>query len=107
MALTFSLEKNGLLCEVSGDVDHHSAKLLRDEMDKALERYMPENLYIDLSGVSFMDSSGIGLVLGRYRNQANRGGKTAVIVPEGRIRRILTMAAADKLVALLGSKEEI
>ena len=104
MALSFFLEHEGLVAEISGDIDHHSAKYLREEIDRACEKYLPKALYIDLSELSFMDSSGIGLVLGRYRNMAKRGGDTYVIVPEGRIRKILTMAAADKLVKLLDKR---
>ncbi len=104
MTVSFTLEENGLCAEITGDIDHHSAKAIRDEIDKACSKYLPDVLYLDLSGVSFMDSSGIGLVLGRYRNMKNRGGNTAVIVPEGKTKRILIMAAADKLVKFYDTK---
>ena len=52
---------------LSGELDHHSAKEMRQAVDDAVELNMPSKLVLDFKGVSFMDSSGIGLVMGRYR----------------------------------------
>lgn len=107
MSLSFSLEDNVLIAEISGDIDHHSAKTLRDEIDKACDKYLPDTLCIDLNSVGFMDSSGIGLVLGRYQYMQKKGKKTVAVVPEGKIKRILVMAATDKFVRFYEKREEI
>lgn len=104
MSLSFTLEENGLYVEISGDIDHHSAKVIREEIDRATEKYLPDTLYLDLSQVTFMDSSGIGLVLGRYKNMAKRKGEVAVVVPSGKIKQILIMAATDKFVKFYDTK---
>ena len=57
----------GLTAWLSGELDHHAAGTIREQVDHAVERYHPRELTLDFSGVGFMDSSGIGLVMGRYR----------------------------------------
>ena len=58
---------------LSGELDHHTAKPMREAIDNAIELNMPSLLVLDFSAVSFMDSSGIGLVMGRYRNLQKTG----------------------------------
>ena len=53
---------------LSGELDHHTARIMREAIDNAIELNMPTALVLDFKDVSFMDSSGIGLVMGRYRN---------------------------------------
>ncbi len=107
MSLSFTLEENCLYAEISGEIDHHSAKTLRDEIDKACDKYLPDKLCIDLSELGFMDSSGIGLVLGRYQYMKRKGKETIAVVPQGRIRQILVWAATDKFVRFYEKREDI
>lgn len=107
MSLSFTLEENCLYAEISGEIDHHSAKTLRGEIDKACDKYLPDKLCIDLSELGFMDSSGIGLVLGRYQYMKRKGKETVAVVPQGRIRQILVWAATDKFVRLYEKREDI
>ena len=67
--------KDGILCvKLSGDIDHHSAKSVRDSVDDLIRRNNPLEFELDLSAVEFMDSSGLGLVLGRYKKLLETGG---------------------------------
>ena len=59
---------------LSGDIDHHAAREMRRELDEVIERSQPELLIIDMENVGFMDSSGIGLILGRLRAVRACGG---------------------------------
>ena len=52
---------------LDGEIDHHSASVMRNEIDAAVEKNMPTMLVLDFRDVTFMDSSGIGLVMGRYK----------------------------------------
>ena len=63
---------------LKGDIDHHSADGLREKLDKLIDREMPECLILDFSEVGLMDSSGIGLILGRYKKLKARGGRLCV-----------------------------
>ncbi len=76
---------------LSGELDHHSANDVRAKLDKLIEDPSILELVLDLSGVTFMDSSGLGVILGRYRTVTARGGRvllSAVPVPIDRIFRM-------------------
>ena len=64
-----TIETNGdtMVARLSGELDHHHTQKLREEIDRNVQKERPARLALDFAGVEFMDSSGIGLVLGRYR----------------------------------------
>ena len=63
--VTFSFSEKTLTAHLSGEIDHHSAKPVREAVDSELFKMRPEVLVLDFSRVKFMDSSGIGLIIGR------------------------------------------
>ena len=63
---------------LQGEIDHHTAGNIRNRTDNEILRHSPEELILDFSGVSFMDSSGVGLVIGRYKLAVSRGCRTVV-----------------------------
>ena len=63
----FLQDKSKLTVLLQGEIDHHGAQIIRTEIDSRILRYMPKLVIMDFSGVTFMDSSGIGLVLARSR----------------------------------------
>ena len=67
MGVTLSNQDGVLTAALTGDIDHHTARELRLAIDEAIERDKPGLLLLDFQGVDFMDSSGIGLVMGRYK----------------------------------------
>ena len=81
---------------LSGDIDHHAAREMRRELDEVIERSQPELLIIDMENVGFMDSSGIGLILGRLRAVRACGGD--IIIKNAR----LEIAGVIKLSGLAG-----
>ncbi len=89
-----------LYVRLQGDIDHHSAKYIREDIDKELYKYQPETVIIDLSSVEFMDSSGLGLILGRYTKVNMLGGVIKVANPSEKIEEILLMAGVDKLIPI-------
>ncbi|MGN1080967.1 MAG: anti-sigma factor antagonist [Acutalibacteraceae bacterium] len=82
---------------ICGEIDHHIAKELRDEIDKSIETYRPELLILDFRDVTFMDSSGIGLVMGRYKKVREYGGKTEISNPSPQIAKVMKIAGLDRL----------
>ena len=69
-------EENGALTVfLSGDIDHASARSMMLALDKEVARRAPGLLRVDMSGVTFMDSSGVGIILGRYRKISCFGGR--------------------------------
>ena len=59
---------------LSGELDHQTAREMREAIDSSVELNMPSTLVLNFKNISFMDSSGIGLVMGRYRNISKTGG---------------------------------
>ena len=80
-------DKGVLTAVLSGEIDHHAASDMRITIDGQAQRFKPRTLELDFSKVSFMDSSGVGLVMGRYRNMQMLGGKLRVVnVPERHLK---------------------
>ena len=98
--LVFEYEKHTLHARLSGEIDHHSAVLLREEIDRELFSRQPSALVLDLSCVSFMDSSGLGLVMGRYTKAAELGCKFALQGCSDRIKKIFAMSGMDKIISV-------
>lgn len=89
-----------LTLRVSGELDHHSVYPIREEADRELAIRRPKMLVLDLSGIAFMDSSGLGYILGRYGKAQTLGASMEVIGASTQIMRILALAGADKLIKI-------
>lgn len=103
MDLTVWNEKDKLYVRVSGEMDHHAVKDTRREVDELIVRNRPETLLLDLSRIDFMDSSGLGFVLGRLRKMNELKGTVTVVNPARRVEEMLRMAGAEKLVRIVHS----
>ncbi len=89
--------RDGLFCVyLYGEIDHHSAVSLREELDRHLLRERPRRLVINLSRIEFMDSSGLGLLMGRYRLMRELGGTVALSAPNARVMKILRLAGMER-----------
>lgn len=87
-----------LIIQLDGDLDHHSTGKLRERIDRELKRTGAINAAFDFSNVSFMDSSGIGFIMGRYKIVRALGGKVILYGISDNVRRIIEMSGIDKLV---------
>ena len=83
---------------INGEIDHHTSKEIRDKIDSEIESINPASLVIDLGDVSFMDSSGVGIILGRYKLMRSIGGKIQIKSPKKEIKRILSLSGVERLV---------
>lgn len=97
MVIRMGTDQSGLTVWLSGELDHHAARELREQIDSAIERSAAKRLRLDFSGVTFMDSSGIGLIMGRYRLMQSRGGSLTVVGASERLRRVMKLAGLEKL----------
>ena len=86
-----------LTLELSGEIDHHSAAELRDKVDKAYERSGCKHIVFDFTDVAFMDSSGIGMIIGRYKNAEKRGGQVALAGMCREVQRIFDISGLSKI----------
>ncbi len=93
-----------LIINISGDIDHHSAAPIREEIDTSLYIYRAGTVILDLSLVDFMDSSGLGLILGRYRKITALGGQLVIADPSPSAEKLLTLAGTEKIITIKRSE---
>ena len=86
---------------LKGEIDHHGAAGVREEIDACLYRTRPKVAVLDLSGIDFMDSSGLGLIMGRYALQKELGGKLVVLNPTGSVMRMIRLAGLERLIRIV------
>ena len=105
MPVEIDIDERSVTAYISGEIDHHNAAKLRNDIDEAVENAYPEILVLDFGGVTFMDSSGIGLVIGRCKLMKNISGKIAVINAPKYIKKVMRMAGIEKLISEENKKE--
>ncbi len=93
-------EPEKLTAELSGELDHHNAKEIRETVDFAVREQLPPTLVLDFSKVTFMDSSGIGLILGRSHLMEEYGGVLEIHNPSPQIRKVLRLSGTDRLAVI-------
>ena len=89
---------------LSGEIDRHTAAEMRTEIDNSVEEHKPTLLVLDFKNVSFMDSSGIGLVMGRYKTISELDGELAIINTSPGIGKVMRLAGMERL-AKIGMEE--
>ena len=87
-----------------GEIDNHNAKEIRQELDSFILSNQPKELSIDFKDISFMDSSGIGLIIGRHKLITECGGKLIVKNPQLYIKRVLKLSGIERLVKITCDK---
>ncbi|KAA8782255.1 anti-sigma F factor antagonist [Paenibacillus polysaccharolyticus] len=89
-----------LIVRLSGELDHHTADMVRMQMDEAIQRRQCEHLVLSLKDLEFMDSSGLGVILGRYKLIKNKGGKMVVCDVNPPVYRLLEMSGLFKIMPI-------
>jgi len=97
MKIAFSNEKNALVMKIEGEVDHRYAIQIRREADRKIVTYPDKTFIIDLTGVSFMDSSGIGVIIGRYKLVTSFGSEVLIVSSNSTVEKILDMSGIKKI----------
>ena len=105
MPVEIDIDEKNVTAYLSGEIDHHNAAGLREEIDEAVENFWPEVLVLDFGGVTFMDSSGIGLVMGRYKLMKNLSGRIMIENAPKNIKKVMRMAGIEKLLSEESRKE--
>ena len=100
MRLKMDKQDGCLVVGLLGELDHHGATELRETVDAEIESTGPSCLVLDFSGVEFMDSSGFGFVMGRYKKMHRTGGTVTVRGARGHVKKMLELSGAGKYVTL-------
>ena len=104
----FDSEFTGTVLKIKlrGEIDHHSAVAVRSAIDDMIRSRRPCELVIDMSAVDFMDSSGLGLIMGRYALIKRYGGKMAVLDPSPAVQKMMNLAGMERMVPIRTSKKK-
>lgn len=102
MSIEINVTGEVVTAHLKGELDHHTAKAMREAIDDAVDLNMPTLLILDFKDITFMDSSGIGLVMGRYRNLIKSGAELHITGAPPQIYRMFKLAGIEKLAKLEG-----
>ena len=95
------IKNRTLLFEITEELDHHEAEKLRKRTDYEIQRLMPKKVIFDFENVKFMDSAGIGLIIGRYKQIKSIGGKMELINVNEKIKKIFEMSGILKIINIV------
>ena len=94
-----------LRIKLRGEIDHHSAVAVRSAIDTMIRSKLPKELIVDMSAVDFMDSSGLGLIMGRYNTMKEIGGEIKVADPSPGTEKIMRLAGMERIVKVIHTAE--
>ncbi len=97
LQVKFSNKGSILIVGIIGELDHHSAQYIRDKIDAEMIKATTKNIIFDFSKVTFMDSSGIGVIMGRYKNIQKLNGKAVIVSVNSQIKRIFDMSGLFRI----------
>lgn len=95
--VSFYKEGQSLIAGINCDLDHHAAKGVREAIDKKIFENQPRVLVLDFSGVSFMDSSGIGLILGRAEVCRTVGARVNITGLNPHLSKLISLSGIDRI----------
>ncbi len=102
----FKVINDYLMIRLPEEIDHHGSAAISSKADRYILSGRVENVVFDFERTTFMDSSGIGIILGRYRKVACFGGKVYAVNADSRIRRILLMSGLERIVEIMDTKKK-
>lgn len=100
MKIDIKTENGTAIATLSGEIDHHNARELRAELDRYIITAQPRELAMDFGNITFMDSSGIGLIMGRSKLMKECGGRLEVRNTQPYIRRVLRLSGIERIVSI-------
>jgi stage II sporulation protein AA (anti-sigma F factor antagonist) len=106
MYLKFQNEDEKLVVYMMGELDHHSAEEVRSKIDDRLDRDNVSKLIMDFTNVTFMDSSGIGVVIGRYKKISLKKGDICITNVNNSVKRVFDLSGMFKIIKLYNDVEQ-
>lgn len=98
MYLKFEKKNDKLIVDFIGELDHHSAEEVRVKVDDRIERDNIKKLILNFSGVTFMDSSGIGVVVGRFKKISSLGGNLSITNISNNVKKVFELSGLFKII---------
>ena len=98
MPVTCKEDKRRLTAAVTGELDHHGARAVMEELDRRIDLAQPRELTLDLSGLTFTDSSGIAVLLRTYRRMAQSQGSMRVVNTPAQAGKVFKAAGLERII---------
>ena len=95
------IEDKLLLFEFTEELDHHASEKIRKRADYEIQRFMPKKVLFDFRRVCFMDSAGIGLIVGRYKTTTSYGGIVEIVNVNDKVRKVFEMSGILKIIPII------
>jgi stage II sporulation protein AA (anti-sigma F factor antagonist) len=105
LMMDFEVKQDVLIIRLSGELDHHTAEELREKVTDTLERESIRHIVFNLEHLTFMDSSGLGVILGRYKQIKNLGGEMIVCSISPTVKRLFEMSGLFKIIRLENNEQ--
>ena len=107
MSLQVDMEtsRGTLIVRLKGELDHHTAEYLKARIEQAIARGDTNHIVLSMKGLTFMDSSGLGVIIGRYKQVTARGGKLVVCDVHPSIYRLFEMSGLFKILSIQDSEQ--
>ncbi|CEI73974.1 MULTISPECIES: anti-sigma F factor antagonist [Romboutsia] len=106
--INYYLEQKTLTIEfVFTELDHHITNEVRDEIDNILLSKPIKNIIFDFRNIKFMDSSGIGVIIGRYKKISAEGGKVSIINANERVEKVFNLSGMNKIIDINNTDEVV
>lgn len=108
MSLNISLEveRRTLIIRLEGELDHHTSEMVRDKIDTELDKGIVNNLLFNFEQLTFMDSSGLGVLLGRYKKVRQLDGKMSICCVQTSVYKIFELSGMFKILPVFDSEDE-
>lgn len=100
LAIELDIKKSVLCIRLSGELDHHAAEELRTKVTEVLAANQSKHIVLNLENLAFMDSSGLGVILGRYKQIKGMGGEMVVCAISPAVKRLFDMSGLFKIIRL-------
>ncbi len=98
MDIKMEIKENILCVGLSGEIDHHTCATIKTDVDQIYQSNRVTHILFDFENVTFMDSSGVGLLMGRYRNALMSGGKVVMVKVRPEVDKIMKLSGIYKLI---------
>ena len=98
MNIEIKYENKSLIGILKGELDHHTAAIAKETLQKEIEKDLAINIVLDFRGIRFMDSSGIGMILGRFKEVQKKGGKLAISGMNETVFKIFAFSGLQKII---------
>jgi stage II sporulation protein AA (anti-sigma F factor antagonist) len=106
MSFSYEVRNRSIIVSLEKEIDHHNAKEIIRKLDRLIELNNIKTLVLDFSDVTFMDSSGIGVILGRYKNMKNMGGEIGIVNVNEHVNKLLKLSGIYRIIKHFVSIEE-